>query len=349
MRNTYLTLILLCCLPKNTTAQLTSYPQTYHLKGKVDHIQFISLDRSWNDKGWEEQDNNTIYFKASHQPDKIVFGNHRNVEKTTFRYQEDLLWEAISIDKQGNEFAKTEFRYENNLLIERQTTYLKSAFGMNSHFIYQHLPGDTIVGKFEQKKEVFLHGRLLSTQGEGLLDGAYRYEFTYNEQGDVDKIIRLDKAGKVVKEVTHQYEYDDHENYIQRVTADETGDTTGILLRKITYRGDSPKLVEKADFIGKWLLVMQHPELKGIAFIMDFKEDSSLYCKEAREVGLTDTGRWAVDFKNQRIKLWFEKMGFRVNFQKVDDQTLQIHWDALEDAAGRPQQALKDTYLYKIN
>lgn len=94
---------------------------------------------------------------------------------------------------------------------------------------------------------------------------------------------------------------------------------------------------------------MQHPELKGIAFIMDFKEDSSLYCKEASEVGLTDTGRWAVDFKNQRIKLWFEKMGFRVNFQKVDDQTLQIHWDALEDAASRPNQALKDTYLYKIN
>jgi|GEM_PF-6137435 len=349
MSNFYRILFLICNISITSHAQVVPYPQAYNLKGEIDHIQFFSLDKTWNGKKWEEQENNTIYFHADNRPDRVVYHRHRVVKEMNFEYQGDLLMRAISWAKDGEVFAKMEYTYENGVLKDRIITYLNGTAGMNSHYTYQYMQKDTLVGQSERKKEVYMHGRMLFSQGESYFGENYRQEFTYNQQGDVSKTVRLDEKGQVIKELNHKYEYDAIGNYIQKVTVDDSGDTTEIVLRKIVYSGMALELKSRENYIGKWLLVIQHPELQGAAFIIDFKKDNSLYCKEALKYGLTDVGRWVIDLEKQRIKVRFEKIGFRVNFEKVDDQVLQIHWDQLEGYSSLTPKERKGTFLYKIN
>lgn len=160
----------------------------------------------------------------------------------------------------------------------------------------------------------------------------------------------MNVEGQLLGEFIYTYEYDQVGNYIQRVTVDESGDTVEVFIRKISYHGEKVQLQNRADYVGKWLLIVHyHPEFKGTSFRIDFKADNTLNCKDGTQYGLSESGRWAIDLEKKRLKVWFETIGMRVSYRIIAPGVLQLDWQELDSSIPDSEAELKEVLLYKLN
>lgn len=184
----YVFLLLLGSAPLMAYVQVVPYPQAYNLKGQIDHIQYFSLDENWKGKGWEEQDNNIIYFHADNRPARVIYHRHRQVKEMNFEYEDGVLIRMTSKKKDGDLFSKMEYTYQEGVLKERQTTLLnKGTPQVRTKTTYQYLEGDTLIAQNRREKDVLVSGRFISSKRDGYPVEDYQLIFTYNEQGDLIK------------------------------------------------------------------------------------------------------------------------------------------------------------------
>lgn len=349
MSKIYQLLVLIYSTAVLSHAQVMPYPQEYHLQGQVEYIQFISLKETWNQKKWIEGENNIIYFDQGNQPERVLFGKDSKVKEMNFEYENGLLQQTVAYTVDGDEFTKLEFTYKDSVLKERQISYQLGMLRTNATYTYQYLEGDTLVGQSERIREILQNGRLLSSKGETPFGEHFEQSYAYNDRGDISKTEMKDGDGKLIHEFHHTYEYDKLGNYIQKVTSNNSGDTISIFLRKIRYRGQLEELENPVDFAGKWLLLSSHPEFEEAAIILDFQRDNTFHCEGIKRFGLSESGRWAIDLKKKRLKVWFETIGMRVSYRIIAPGVLQLEWEELDSSRPDSKAKPNEVLLYKLN
>jgi hypothetical protein len=174
----------------------------YRLSGDI----YLQYEYKYDDNG------NRIH-------EALLDGRDSLIRKIEFKYDNDVLLEDISYDKDGNKEKCYKYAYnEKNQVSGQQIFDAVDSLKKSYSFSYNDL---------DQRIEELKH----NAKGE-LIE---RYTYTYDQQGNVLKEDIFGADGKIIQSYRYQYIYDEHNNWTQRYIF--TNDQPTLLLeREIEYQ-----------------------------------------------------------------------------------------------------------------